>query len=489
MTRRVIARNEVTKQSQVQTIENLKKELSLLKKELEETKWGSEKTNQEIKILYGELKQKAKALDNLNRELEEKVEERTKKLSQAKDELETQVWALDKTKDGISVLYKQLEEKNRELQKLDQLKTDFVSTVSHELRTPLSITKEGISIVLDKIAGAINEKQEKMLRMASSNVDRLSGLINDLLDISKIEAGKMELKRILVDLNNLVDGICSKWKLECDKKQQALKVSLHKGPNNIYIDPDKMIQVLTNLISNAIKYTPEKGSIDVKLKDKEGETEISVSDNGMGIAKEDLPKVFGKFQQFDRHPGAGTKGTGLGLAICRQLVEMHNGRIAVKSKPNEGSTFTVSLPKMDVEEIFKEYINNGIKEAADKNAPLSLVVIHIAGFDELQKELGCEKTHDLLKSIEKVTKSSLRRQADTVVRNTGELIVLLFDTKREHAEPVKKRIEEVISGFLSKGKERWLKKVRITIGSATYPDDAASDGDLLDKARPKRSRR
>ena len=409
-----------------------------------------------------------------------------KLLQETKDQLEKQTWGLKKTNESIKLLYAELEAKNKELRNLDQLKSDFVSTVSHELRTPLSITKEGISLVLDKVVGQINEKQEKVLGMAMSNIDRLAGIIDDLLDVSKIESGKVELKKTLVDFSNLINDICVNWKIEYDKKHQVLNLSLPRTPVSIYIDHDKMIQVLTNLISNSIKYTPENGRIDVELKDKDGEVEVSVSDTGVGIAKDDLPKVFNRFQQFNRLPGPGAKGTGLGLAICKQLVQMHNGNITVKSKPDKGSKFTFSLPKMDVEEAFNEYIANGIKVAIDKNVSLSLAFIHIKSFDKLQKELGQEKACDLIKNIEKVTKGSLRRQADTVVRGISGLIVLLFDTKRENAGSVRNRIEEAINVFLSKGKEKWFKKVSVAIGSATYPDEAIKAKDLLNKARPKR---
>ena len=428
-----------------------------------------------------------KTKDNINRskkmDLTRELRSLQEEITRLKRELVDKEWASRKTNEGIKVLYKELEKKNKQLQKLDQLKSNFVATVSHELRTPLSITKEGVSLVLDEVTGKINEKQRHILKMSKDNIDRLTGIINDLLDISKIEAGTIELKKVLVDFSNIVKDICIRWKLEFDKKRQEIRVSLPKNAVNIYVDHEKVIQILNNLISNAIKYTPQNGKISIELKDKKDQVEVIVADSGIGISEEDLPKVFGKFQQFGRIAGPGAKGTGLGLAITKELVEMHKGTIRLESELNKGSKFIFSIPKMDFEAVLKEYINSGTREAIEKKTQLSLVAIQIVGFKQFQKQLGYDKSYSLLKDIEKVINDSLRRQADIVIRDTGEFIILLFDTNREDVVVVRRRIEEVIKGFLSKGKESWLSKISINIGNATYPEEAANDEELLNKAR------
>lgn len=365
---------------------------------------------------------------------------------------------------------------------IDELKDKFISTVSHELRTPLSIIKEGVSLVLDGTAGPENEKQVKFLTTAKDNIDRLTRLINNLLDIAKLEAGKMEFKPVLVDFSTMLRDICAKWKIETDKNCQDFECCSPDLPVNIYIDPDKLTQIVDNLISNAVKFTPKAGKIKVELKDEKNQIEISISDTGIGIAKEDLPKVFGRFQQFSRTPGAGYKGTGLGLAIAKELIELHKGEINVESELNKGAKFIFTLPKIEAEEVFKEYITNGIKETADKKSPLSLVVVHIFEFSQLQEKWG-EKPLYLLTDIERVIKNSLHRRADTVLRATGELIILLFDTRKDDAEVVKKRIEEAMRTYLSQCQEEWIKEIRITLGSATFPDEANNLQELLDKAR------
>ncbi len=247
----------------------------------------------------------------------------------------------------------ELENKNKELQKLDRLKTDFVSIVSHELRTPLSITKEGISLVLDGITGSINPHQNKILATAMNNIDRLARIINSLLDISKIESGGVELEKKAVNLGVLIKNVAFSFEAKAREKGLEFKVSLPKGEGlNLYIDEDRIIQVFTNLINNAVKFT-EKGAVSVSLVEKENEIECIISDTGIGIAAEDLPKVFNKFMQFGRTAGAGAKGTGLGLSIAKGLVELHGGEIRIESEFGRGTRVYFTLPKQDWEFLSK----------------------------------------------------------------------------------------------------------------------------------------
>jgi len=233
-----------------------------------------------------------------------------------------------------------------EHKKVEKLKDEFVSTVSHELRTPLSIIKEGVSLVMDEIPGKLNLKQKRILKMSGDNIDRLARMINNLLDISKIEAGKIKLDKSIVDIGKILKNISKEWKLESSKKAQKINCSVPNVPVNIFIDFDKITQALDNLISNAIKYTPDKGQIKIELINMEDNIKIIISDTGQGISKENLPKAFNKFQQFGRVSGPGTKGTGLGLAITKSLIEEHGGTIRIKSELNKGTQFIISLPKL-----------------------------------------------------------------------------------------------------------------------------------------------
>jgi diguanylate cyclase (GGDEF)-like protein len=213
--------------------------------------------------------------------------------------------------------------------------------------------------------------------------------------------------------------------------------------------------------------------------------ELSVSDTGSGIAEKDIPKVFSKFPRFAKEiiDDKGYRGTGLGLAIVKELIEMHGGSIKVESKLNKGSTFSISFPKVDAEYVFKEYINHGISVAVENQFPLSVLVIRIDSFDQLRKKFGEAGARNLLGGIERVIQGCLRRKADTVVTDSGELLVLLFDTKREEIASVRGRIERAMSLYIASKEGRPLHGIGISLGNATYPEDASSDNILLYKAR------
>jgi len=230
--------------------------------------------------------------------------------------------------------------------KLDQLKSDFLSTVSHELRTPIAIMREGVSLCLDGIAGEITENQRELLTDTLENIDRLSRLVTDLLDVSRIEAGKITLRRSSVDLCGVVRKIYHSLKNQAREKNVRLKMDLPGESLKLYVDEDKVTQIFTNLISNAIRFTESGGQVTIGVREKESGVECSVSDTGIGIAEEDISKLFSKFEQFGRVEGPGYKGTGLGLAIAKGLAEKHGGKIWVESELGKGTTFWFTLGKV-----------------------------------------------------------------------------------------------------------------------------------------------
>lgn len=230
---------------------------------------------------------------------------------------------------------------------IDQMKTEFISTVSHELRTPLAIIKEALSLTLDEIPGKIVTKQRDVLGTAKNNVDRLARIINSLLDISKIEAGKLELQKSPVNIENLIKNTVSDFRYLADEKQISLvyKVSRDKIP--VLCDLDKIREVLVNLISNAFKFTDSGGRVKVFCENIKDEVIVCVQDSGIGIPQEVIPRLFNKFTQFGRKAGPGDKGTGLGLAISKGIIQMHEGRIWAESEVGRGSKFCFALPRLD----------------------------------------------------------------------------------------------------------------------------------------------
>jgi len=237
-----------------------------------------------------------------------------------------------------------LRKANEKLKEYNQLKDEFISTASHELRTPLSIIMGAIRLILDEIPGKIVEEQRDVLAMAMENMQRLSRIVDSLLSISRIESGKLDLQKTVVNICELIKGTVSDYKDLAQEKALSLDCEVPEHSVDICLDPDKTKEVLINLISNSVKFTPEGGWVKVICTKQDGKVLVSVQDSGVGIAKEDIPKLFDKFTQFGRKAGPGEKGTGLGLAIAKELVEMHGGKIEVESKVNKGTTFTVSLP-------------------------------------------------------------------------------------------------------------------------------------------------
>ena len=224
-----------------------------------------------------------------------------------------------------------------------ELKSQFVSTVSHELRTPLAAIKEGVAIVLDEVTGRINADQKKFLDIAKRNVDRLGDLINNVLDFQKLQAGRMKLDLQTNSIDEVVSDVHETMALYARKSQVELSFDTAKSMPRAKFDRAKIIQVLTNLISNAVKFTPEEGRVSVNVQQQNEDWVISVSDTGMGIPKEELPKIFERFYRVNR-PGKEIQGTGLGLAIVRKIVTMHGGRIEVESEVDQGTVFSVFLP-------------------------------------------------------------------------------------------------------------------------------------------------
>jgi len=281
-----------------------------------------------------------KAHDELEREFEQYY---TAALAESKQEVEIQAWGLEKANKGIRILYKELEEKNKRILELDKVKSEFVSHVSHELRAPLGTIKEGIDIVLDGAAGKINNQQRKFLDIAKRNVDRLARLINNVLDFQKLESGKMRFDMQLNDINEVATEVHKAMALSSNCREVDFSLKLEDNLPKVRFDRDKIIQVLTNLVSNARKFV-NKGNITIATSRAEDAVGVSVSDTGCGIRKEDLPKLFHKFEQLAEGNNSKKGGTGLGLAISKEIIEQHKGRIWVESEFGKGTTFRIILP-------------------------------------------------------------------------------------------------------------------------------------------------
>jgi len=240
-------------------------------------------------------------------------------------------------------LFKELEAANREIAAASQHKSEFLAHMSHELRTPLNAIIGFSEVLSDRLFGELNEKQEEYLKDINASGTHLLSLINDILDLSKIEAGRMELELSECDLPTAIENALMLVRERAGRRSIALHTNIDAQLGLIEADERKVRQVVLNLLSNAIKFTPEGGRIDVGAVPKDGFVEVSVSDTGIGIAPEDQEKVFEEFRQVGT-AAKKVEGTGLGLTLCRKFVELHGGRIWVKSQEGVGSMFAFTLP-------------------------------------------------------------------------------------------------------------------------------------------------
>ena len=243
----------------------------------------------------------------------------------------------------------QLKLQNEELGKASRAKSDFLARMSHELRTPLNVIMGFAELMLDGVPGEINEEQRQCLDDILTSSRHLLGLINEVLDLSKVEAGKVELRLKSIALAEVVDSVTSAMMAVISQRRQSLDVDLDKGLPQLKADEARLRQVFFNLLSNASKFTPDGGKIKVGALQKDGFCQVTVSDNGIGIKKEDLKQIFEPFYQADNLATRERRGTGLGLTLVKEIVEMHGGQIRVESDYGKGSNFVFTLPLVTAE--------------------------------------------------------------------------------------------------------------------------------------------
>ena len=293
-----------------------------------------------------------------------------------------------------AILYEEIKDTNIKLERLERLKSEFISIVSHELKTPLTSINSSIDIILKGMTGEINETTEKFLNLAKSNVKRLSAIIYDLLDLSKIEAGKMEFRFEKTNINLPIELVKNTMDNLAKEQNITINLNLDEMLGMVYIDTQRMEQVLTNLVSNAVKFTQENGTIEISSskinadeirnnpffeflpsKMSKEYVKIAVKDNGIGIAPENQYKVFEQFKQIENSLSRKVGGSGLGLPIAKRLMEAHKGFIWLESELNKGSTFYLAIPLMNEEEIFELSLEMDIQKAKQEHLNIALIAL------------------------------------------------------------------------------------------------------------------
>ncbi len=306
-------------------------------------------------------------------------------------------------------LYEEISITNQKLEKLEKLKSEFVSIVSHELRTPLTPINNSLDIVLQEQAGPISKDAKNFVSMAKRNIQRLSGIIEDLLDLSRIQAGKLDFKYSIVDITPSLELLAKTFAQVANEKDIKINLDIKGKLPQIYADTRRIEQIFSNLVSNSLKFTQNNGAIKISaqlIDEKEIDFEklimpqikpqgkyikISVKDNGIGIKKEDIPKIFDKFSQIESSLNRNKGGVGLGLTITKQLIDSHLGAIWVESEEKKGSIFNVILPLVDEMKMFEMDLSH----ALTSNNDVGVIKISSEKHPDLIEELKNNKILNL----------------------------------------------------------------------------------------------
>lgn len=403
-----------------------------------------------IQIMFRDVTQR-RAAEQQSRAQTEALERINAELARREQVTRSLLEDLQRSKKELETTSRQVQQANQKLQQLALLKDEFVAKVSHELRTPLTSIKEGLGLLLDNALGATTDDQQEFLATMDGDIDRLTELINNMLDISKIEAGRMRLSRARVDPGAVVASIIRSHQPLLGRR--TVKVEGEEVPA-LFADRDRVIQILTNFLSNAMKVTDDDGAITVRLAQHEGMVSIGVQDDGPGMSSDDLGKLFEKFSQVGAVKEGRPRGTGLGLVVCKELTELHGGRIEVASEPGRGSTFTVHLPIYTDEFVLTESFRE-LRELLPTADGETVCAIAIAP----------ERQEPLDRLAEEVRQRVHR--GDIIFAYNHHWVVLLGLIRPTDLGAIVKRLRQALGG-----------SHRLGFGAALYPGDG-DNGDAL----------
>jgi signal transduction histidine kinase/ActR/RegA family two-component response regulator len=393
--------------------------------------------------LHRELETRNRALLEANRALQQTVEE----LQNKNRVLLEQNFALQNRVDSSGAYEKE--------------RADFISAVAHELRTPLTSIKGYIDLVLEGEAGDINDLQREFLSVVGANADKLSRIIGDLLDVSRLEAGRMTFKPMMIDLRSLVSQTCESVRPQTEAKDIRFELELPPasgGPGTLEVsaDRDRFSQALRSILANAVQITPQGGTVHLSLKpDKNGEKAvISIEDEGPGIEPQDMPKVFTKFWHPDSPGWREGGGPGLRLAISKTIVDMHEGSIEAANRPEGGSVFTIRMPL--VNRVAVGDLEQWIEQETTRPEPAVLVVSHDPGFGKLiQHMLGRANFQVIVAGDQdEVVSESPAWQPDLIIENGAERII--SDISSTSEAPHALRVAPILTLQLSNAERRLL---------------------------------
>lgn len=419
-----------------------------------------------VATFYGYL------IDRVRREQHDKEVESAsvRRLELAQKELADRATELQTTSDRLraeiaerEAAERELAEANRKLQDVSRLKTDFISTVSHELRTPLASIHNSLDLIQSGRTGELKPDQEKFVQMARRNTRRLRDLIDDLLDLSRIESGRLEFKFRRVELPPMIQELYQVFREPAEEKEIRLETEADGGLPEVWADAKRLEQILVNFLGNALKFTPPGGSVWLRASETEEGVELAVKDTGVGIDPKFHQQIFERFYQVEDALTRTKKGTGLGLSIARRLAAAHGSAIQVASEAGKGSTFSVVIPRYTPAAVEMAEFEELILGHRSRCSLLSLLI--------LVPQASGETAPDLAAVLEQA-RAHLPRPSDHLQPQpaSGRVLLTLINTVREGANVVRDRLVADLAG---------VHPSIAVLGPACYPEDGTSGRALV----------
>lgn len=353
---------------------------------------------------------------------------------------------------------------------LQRNRDEFISRISHELRSPLTVVREALDLVYDGTAGEASERQKEILKMGLDNTGRLNRLIDALLDITKMEAGVMPMDEEHADLGELLSETAGHYTRLAADRGIKMTVEIPDEALTTYCDTDKLCEVLVNLVSNALKFTPPEGRIKLSLRHWETEALICVENSGSAIEPEDLPKLFTKFAQLNSAGVTGAKGTGLGLAISRGIIQMHGGRLWAESEPGETCKFYVLLPLLGFREAVKRLTRREIEFAGKRQ----FCALNVALPEEVREKYA---STGAAPRVFTYLKAALRNSHSGIRNKNGDFTMFLPNSGlRECAKGA-----SAIHTALREKAGLTEAEAAMSVGALVYPEDFRNEEDYVKK--------
>ncbi|MBI2083794.1 MAG: PAS domain S-box protein [Deltaproteobacteria bacterium] len=374
---------------------------------------------------------------------------------------------------GVLITFRDITERK----KSEDRQTEFISRISHELRTPITIIKGAVGNLKDGIVGSLSEKQGRVVEAISRNVDRLSRLVGNVLDLSRLESGKAKMNLRRVDITQVIEETIQNMNAQAKEKGLRITSRHPESLSDIWADPDLIAQVMTNLLSNAIRFA--KSLIFVETSENKHQVQVMVRDDGPGIRKEDQSKLFNKFEQVTRPLSGGEyKGTGLGLSICKEILKNHHGEIWMEGDSGQGATFAFRLPQYDAMAVLRKELEILLPQARSREERVAVVLISFTNLEEQKREHSLEKVEKLIRDFEIKTREVVLRREDFLLDNEGEgFFVVLVNVSPFSLPNILMRIRKMMETLSLSNPDNI--SLELNMGTAIFPNEGETIDELL----------